>query len=87
MVKCASLYIAVLPRENICHAYCIPVSKVEVKRQFAQALSAGGDSFSTDSIVACNLHAMLDKICDNNGLLNKSVLSQLDTRLLVDKNT
>lgn len=75
-----------LTRENICGVYGIPVSKDEIARQFAEALPPGRDSFSADSIVAGNIHVMLDKICDNNGLLKKSVLSQLDTRLLVDKN-
>ena len=75
-----------LTRDNVCKVYGIPLTKAEVDRQFAEALPAGGGSFSTDSIVAGNIHTMLDKICDSRGLLKKTVLNQLDTRLLVDKN-
>ncbi|HKU18393.1 MAG TPA: hypothetical protein VJP80_03895 [Candidatus Saccharimonadales bacterium] len=74
-----------LTRENLCAVYGIPPSKQEVARQFDEATSGVSGSFSTDSIIAGNTHAMLDDICDKNGL-KKSLLDKLDKRLLVDKN-
>ncbi len=75
-----------LTRENICVAYGIPASKKEVKRQFEADTAGINGSFSSSSIIAMNMHGMLDRICDKNGLINKSLLDQLDKRLLVDKN-
>ncbi|HEU5187399.1 MAG TPA: hypothetical protein VFT87_02750 [Candidatus Saccharimonadales bacterium] len=75
-----------LTRENLCAAYGIPPSMQEVTRQFPEATSGISGSFSTDSIVAGNIHTMLDNICDKNGL-KKSLTDELDKRLLVDKNT
>lgn len=75
-----------LTRDNICAAYGVPSSREEIERQFDAATSGVDGSFSTDSIVAGNIHTMLDKICDKNGLVNKSFLNELDKRLLVDKN-
>ncbi len=74
-----------LTRENLCAAYGIPPSKQEVARQFDEATSGVSGSFSADSIIASNTHAMLDDVCDRNGL-KKSLLDELDKRLLVDKN-
>jgi len=74
-----------LTRDSICAAYGIPVSKEEVKRQFETDTAGVSGSFSSSSIVAMNMHAMLDKICDKNDL-KKSLFDQLDKRLLVDNN-
>jgi hypothetical protein len=75
-----------LTRENICIAYGISASQEEVQRQFEADTAGINGSFSTSSVIAMNMHAMLDRICDKNGLVKKSLLDQLDKRLLVDKN-
>lgn len=75
-----------LTRENMCIAYDIPSSKSEVERQFNKDTSGISGSFSTSSVAALKVHSMLDNVFDKHGNFKKSLLTEIDKRLLIENN-
>jgi hypothetical protein len=75
-----------LNRATISAVYGIPPTKVEITKQFDEAIAGASGSFDASTVTAGNTHAMLDNVLDGHGVLGKKLLKELDKRLLVDEN-
>ncbi len=75
----------VLTADYICEAYEIPSYRELWNEDGMKFVGAENGVPTTASIIAANNYSMLEKICDKNGLIRKSVLDGLEKRLLGDK--